>query len=200
MHETRHFLSDTNSSYLSRMHLDIAYGSPYDLYRFERGSSAPQSWHRMGALLYLTGTGGTMANENELETTDVADVNTDVAPTPEPYVRKRPAHRTVEPIDDLAEDREESAPIAHDSDYTVRGSALSGRAYRRSRAEGQQLRRDLHYGQYLEIPKGRRDIFVSRERKTRVKTFFALVAVLALLAAAAYFLWEYMQTNWGATG
>ena len=141
-----------------------------------------------------------MANENELETTDVADASTDVAPTPEPYVRKRPAHRTVEPIDDLAEDREESAPIAHDSDYTVRGSALSGRAYRRSRAEGQQLRRDLHYGQYLEIPKGRRDIFVSRERKTRVKTFFALVAVLALLAAAAYFLWEYMQTNWGATG
>ena len=82
MHETRHFLSDTNSSYLSRMHLDIDYGGPYDLYRFEQNSSLPQSWHRMGALLYLTGTGGTMANENELETTDVADVNTDAAPTP----------------------------------------------------------------------------------------------------------------------
>ena len=144
-----------------------------------------------------------MANENELETpgadADGVEVDPQTAPAPAPYVRKRPAHRTVEPIDDLAEDEEESAPVTHDSDYTIRGGALSGRAYRRSRAEGQQLRRDLHYGQYLEIPKGRRDIFVSRERKTRVKTFIALVAVLALLAVAAYFLWGYMQANWGAT-
>ena len=140
-----------------------------------------------------------MANENELETDDVENVSVNAVPTPEPYVRKRPAHRTVEPIDDLADDVDETASVTHDSDYTVPGSALSGRAYRRSRAEGQQLRRDLHYGQYLEIPKGRRDIFVSRERKTRVKTFIALVAVLALLAVAAYFLWEYMQANWGST-
>lgn len=146
-----------------------------------------------------------MANENELDNVDVrgtdaegADASVDAAP--KPYVRRRPAHRSVEPIDDLAEDEEDNIPVTHDSGYTIRGGALSGRAYRRSRAEGQQLRRDLHYGQYLEIPKGRRDIFVSRERKTRVKTFIALVCVLALLAVAAYFLWDYMQTNWGATG
>lgn len=141
-----------------------------------------------------------MANENELESPDVETVETSPDHAPTPYVRKRPAHRSVEPIDDLAEDEEGVAPVTHDSGYTIRGGALSGRAYRRSRAEGQQLRRDLHYGQYLEIPKGRRDIFVSRERKTRVKTFIALVAVLALLAVAAYFLWDYMQSNWGATG
>ena len=140
-----------------------------------------------------------MANENELDNPDVESVEPTSDPAPTPNLRKRPAHRSVEPIYDHAEDEEENAPITHDSGYTVPGGALSGRAYRRSRAEGQQLRRDLHYGQYLEIPKGRRDIFVSRERKTRVKTFFALVAVLALLAVAAYFLWEYMQTNWGAT-
>lgn len=144
-----------------------------------------------------------MANETDKDRV-VADAPSAPAPTetpaPAPYVRQRPAHRSVEPIDDLAEDEEASIPVTHDSGYTVRGSALSGRAYKRSRAEGQQLRRDLHYGQYLEIPKGRRDIFVSRERKTRVKTFIALVAVLALLAVVAYFAWGYMQTNWGSTG
>lgn len=121
------------------------------------------------------------------------------APRPAtPYVRKRPAHRTVEPIDDLAmEDPLEQ--VTHESGYTNRGTAFSGRAYRRSRAEGQQLRRDLHYGQYLEIPKGRRDIFVSRERKARIKSAIALIVVLAVLAVVIYVLWGYMQTNWGPT-
>ena len=148
-----------------------------------------------------------MANENELENTEVGSVEgaqsandgVDQVPSPAPFVRTRPPRRSVEPIDDLAEDEEQSIPVTHDSGYTTPGGALSGRAYRRSRTEGQQLRRDLHYGQYLEIPKGRRDIVVSRERKTRVKTFIALVAVLALLAVVAYFAWGYMQTNWGAT-
>lgn len=144
-----------------------------------------------------------MANETDqersaTETGSVSDPTPREAPAP--YVRQRPAHRTVEPIDDLAEDEEASAPITHDSGYTVRGSALSGRAYKRSRAQGQQLRRDLHYGQYLEIPKGRRDIFVSRERKTRRRTFVALVVVLAVLAIVGYLAWGYMQANWGSTG
>ena len=116
-----------------------------------------------------------------------------------PYVRQRPAHRSVEPIDDLAQEPDEAGYVAHDSGYTMPGGALSGRAYRRSRAEGAQLRRDLHYGQYLEIPKGRRDIFASRERRTRIKTAIALFAVLAILAIVVFFVWEYMQTNWGST-
>ena len=116
-----------------------------------------------------------------------------------PYVRQRPTHRSVEPIDDLAQESDDSGLVAHDSGFTVRGGALSGRAYRRSRAEGAQLRRDLHYGQYLEIPKGRRDIFASRERRTRIKTAIALFVVLAVLAIVVFFVWEYMQTNWGST-
>ena len=116
-----------------------------------------------------------------------------------PYVRQRPAHRSVEPIDDLAQEPDEAGYVAHDSGYTVPGGALSGRAYRSSRAEGAQLRRDLHYGQYLESPKGRRDIFASRERRTRIKTAIALFAVLAVLAVVVFFVWEYMQTNWGST-
>lgn len=120
------------------------------------------------------------------------------APVREPFVRERPARRSVEPINDLETEGEEPTEFVHDSNL-VTGGGLSGRAYRRSRAEGKQLRRDLHYGQYLEIPKGRRDIFASRERKTRLKTALALVAVLAALAVVAFFVWEYMQANWGAT-
>lgn len=145
-------------------------------------------------------------DSNAAADTDLPDQTVEGAAVPEPapkpvtpYVRKRPAHRTVEPIDDLAVD-DPLEQATHESGYTNRGSAFSGRAYRRSRAQGQQLRRDLHYGQYLEIPKGRRDIFVSRERKARVKSIVALVAVLAVLAAVIYFLWGYMQTNWGPTG
>ena len=118
---------------------------------------------------------------------------------PAPFVRQRPAHRSVEPIDDFAHDDDLPTNIAHDSGFTTGGSLLSGQGYRRSRADSKQLRRDLHYGQYLEIPKGRRDIFASRERKTRLKTFFALVLVLAVLAVVVFFVWEYMQANWGAT-
>ncbi|MBM6813728.1 hypothetical protein H7U31_01430 [Olsenella uli] len=147
-----------------------------------------------------------MTNDNECD--DLADGTSEPSgatqKAPErvartPYVRQRPAHRSVEPIDDFANEEDEPAQIAHDSGYTIGGGAFSGRGYRRSRADGQQLRRDLHYGQYLEIPKGRRDIFVSRERKTRIKTAIALIVVLFVLAVVVYFLWGYMQTNWGAT-
>lgn len=116
----------------------------------------------------------------------------------EPFVRERPARRSVEPIDDLKTEGEQPTEFVHDSNL-VTGGGLSGRGYRRSRAEGKQLRRDLHYGQYLEIPKGRRDIFASRERKTRLKTALALLVVLAVLAVVVFFVWEYMQTNWGST-
>ena len=77
---------------------------------------------------------------------------------------------------------------------------LSGRSYRKSRSEMPQLRRDLHYGQYLEIPKGRRDIFASRERKMRIRSVIALIAVIVILAVIVFFVWQYMQVNWGATG
>ena len=116
-----------------------------------------------------------------------------------PYVRQRPVRRTVDPIDDLEQDPAEPGSVTHDSDFTVRGGALSGRAYRRSRAEGAQLRRDLHYGQYLEIPRGRRDIFAARERRARIRSALALFAVLAVLAVVVFLVWGYMQANWGST-
>ena len=75
---------------------------------------------------------------------------------------------------------------------------MGGRSYRRSREQGEQLRRDLHYGQYLEIPKGRRDIFVSRERKSRRRSLIACIVVLAILAVVVFFLWEFMSNTWGS--
>lgn len=118
-----------------------------------------------------------------------------------PYVRQRPAHRSVGTVSDFDSSGEEyPAQVAHDSDFTNRGPLVGGNSYKRSRSDAEKLRRDLHYGQYLEIPKGRRDIFVKRERRTNVKTFLALVLVVVVLAVAVYFLWQYMQTNWGAAG
>ena len=75
---------------------------------------------------------------------------------------------------------------------------MGGRSYRRSREQGEQLRRDLHYGQYLEILKGRRDIFVSRERKSRRRSLIACIVVLVILAVVVFFLWEFMSSTWGA--
>ena len=114
------------------------------------------------------------------------------AAEPAPYVRQRAQHRSVAPIDDFA-----AEAATHDSDY-VGSRGMGGRSYRRSRAQGEQLRRDLHYGQYLEIPKGRRDIFVSRERKSRRRSLIACIVVLAILAVVVFFLWEFMSSTWGA--
>lgn len=115
-----------------------------------------------------------------------------------PYTRKRAQHRRIDPIDDFLPDEESLKHTTHDSNFTMQSHAFSGRAYRRSQTESKQLRRNLHYGQYLEIPKGRRDIFVSRERKTRLRTALALIVVLVVLALVIFFVWEYMQANWGA--
>jgi hypothetical protein len=124
------------------------------------------------------------------------------APRPQRYTRARTPHKTVAPISDF--DNQANADgfegFTHDSDYANRGSVLSGRSYRKSRSEMPQLRRDLHYGQYLEIPKGRRDIFASRERKMRIRSVIALIAVIVILAVIVFFVWQYMQVNWGATG
>ena len=112
------------------------------------------------------------------------------------FVRTPKARVTQPPINDDTLSQPEEV-YTHDSDFVNDGPLSSGRGYRRSRSEMQQLRRDLHYGQYLEIPKGRRDIFVSRERSSRARTIIALLLVLALLAAAAYFVVVYLRSMFG---
>ena len=150
-----------------------------------------------------------MGDANEYEDAKIPQVDDEPMPeaprhqAPEhpAYVRQRPAHRSVGTVSDF-DDSGKEAPtsIAHDSGYTNRGPLVGAHSYRRSRSDAEKLRRDLHYGQYLEIPKGRRDIFVKRERSSNIKTFLVLVLVLAILAVVVYFMWQYMQTNWGAAG
>lgn len=115
-----------------------------------------------------------------------------------PYVRT-PRPRITQPaINDLADDDDlATSGYTHDSGYTSGGALSSGRGYRRSRSDMNQLRRNLHYGQYLEIPKGRRDIFAKRERASRVKSLLAAVVVIALVFAVGYFVFRFLSTNLG---
>jgi len=112
------------------------------------------------------------------------------------YVRQRPARRTVEAIDDLAPDEATpSGDYAHDSQF-VHGRTIASAlpfsegGYRRSRSGMSSLQKSLHYGQYLEIPKGSRSIFASRERARRRKSVLALLGVVILLALAMLLVWH----------
>ena len=87
------------------------------------------------------------------------------------------------------------AVYVSDSPYTGKGMADS--SYRRSRSGMNQLRRDLHYGQYLEIPKGRRDIFRRKERLHNAGAIIGALFVLAAVAAAAYFCVMYLRGQFG---
>ena len=143
-----------------------------------------------------------MANDNNAGILDDFDLeepdefsaqNVQVSAEPARFERPARPRKTAEPINDMSETGSVDAVYVSDSPYTGKGMADS--SYRRSRSGMNQLRRDLHYGQYLEIPKGRRDIFASRERKNRVKSVLALIVVLALVFAAAWFAVKWFQEN-----
>ena len=116
------------------------------------------------------------------------------SPAPKRYVRQRPPHRSQGTVEDLVEDGTAEATYTHDSNISVGGSTpLSGMAYRRSRNSMTKVRNGMRYGQYLEIPKGRRTLFASRERARRRRSVLALLAVTALLVLAAMGIWTLMQ-------
>lgn len=119
--------------------------------------------------------------------------------TPAPrYVRQRTPHRSQGTLDDLADDDTPAQGYTHDSNIAVGGATpLSGMAYRRSRSNMSRVRSGTRYGQYLEIPKGRRSIFASRERARRRRSVLALLAVITLLVFAAMFIWNMMQNVLG---
>lgn len=108
-----------------------------------------------------------------------------------PYVHKRAPRRTIEAIDDLADD-ESSTVYTHESDIAIGGMVSDGR-YRRARAEVSQFQKNNRYGQYLEVPKGRRSIFVKRESARRRRSVLAALVVIALLAVVAYVVWQLMS-------
>ena len=144
-----------------------------------------------------------VANENNADYLDDFELdepegilNAASAPAETP-IFERPARprKTAEPINEMTETGSIDAVYVSDSDYS--GKGLSDSSYRRSRSGMNQLRRDLHYGQYLEIPKGRRDIFRRKERWHNFGALVAVVFVLAAVAAAAYFCVMYLKSQFG---
>lgn len=133
--------------------------------------------------------------ELEPENASTSEDATASASAGTPYVRTPKPRHTADPIDDYTQEGVSSSGYTHESDFTADAGRLSGKGYRRSRSEMKQLKRNLQYGQYLEIPKGRRDIFAKRERISRVKSLLAAVVVLAILAVVAYFVVTYLQTH-----
>ena len=129
--------------------------------------------------------------ENELKTSETASA----ASAGTPYVRTPKKRITADPINDYAQAGVDVDKYTHESDFTADAGRMSGKGYRRSRSEMKQLKRNLQYGQYLEIPKGRRDIFAKRERMTRFKSLLAAIIVLAILAVVAYFVVTWLQAN-----
>lgn len=128
---------------------------------------------------------------------DVA-FSTASAPSAPRYVRRRTPHRSQGLVDDLNEESEPSVGYTHDSNISVGGATpLSGMSYRRARSNMSRVKNSSRYGQYLEIPKGRRTIFASRERARRRRSVLALLAVVTLLVLAAMFLWNMMQNLLG---
>lgn len=101
--------------------------------------------------------------------------------TRKPYVRQPRPRKTAEAIDNLEQDDLYATTYVHDSNISVGGAPLSSRPYSRSRSDTGRLQRDLHYGQLLEVPKGKRQIFASRERSRQVRSRICLVAIIAAL-------------------
>ena len=129
--------------------------------------------------------------ENELNTSETAST----ASAGTPYVRTPKKRITADPINDYAQAGVDVDAYTHESDFTADAGRMSGKGYRRSRSEMKQLKRNLQYGQYLEIPKGRRDIFAKRERASRVKSLLAAIIVIALVIAAGYFVFMWLKDN-----
>ena len=122
--------------------------------------------------------------------------NTESIENRTPYVRKAKPRKTQEAINDFEQDESYASSFTHDSNITVRGrNPLSGSAYSRSRTNMTKLQRDLHYGQYLEIPKGRRQIFSSRERSAAIRSRAAIAAILIVLLIVAIFAWQLILAN-----
>ena len=146
-----------------------------------------------GSILMAASTGA-VVDEDPIDGPDDIAYAAPAAPAAPRYVRKRAPHRSQGTVDDIADASEDSLTYTHDSNISIGGSTpLSGMAYRRSRSNMSRVKSGTRYGQYLEIPKGRRSIFASRERARRRKSVLALLAVVALLVLAAMFLWNMMQ-------
>lgn len=102
------------------------------------------------------------------------------------YTRPRAPHKTQPAINDDAADGTYSPEgYAHDSNIAIGGGVLSGgHSYRRARKSRSSIQQG-RYGQYLEVPKGRRSIFASRDRMRRRRSLFSIIAVILVFVVIA---------------
>ena len=102
------------------------------------------------------------------------------------YTRPRAPHKTQPAINDDAADGTYSPEgYAHDSNIAIGGGVLSGgHSYRRARKSRSSIQQG-RYGQYLEVPKGRRSIFASRDRMRRRRSLVSLIAVILVFVVIA---------------
>ena len=116
----------------------------------------------------------------------------------QPYVRQHRHHKTVEPISDFTMPGEKlELPENHATGFESSKGSYAKKGWRKPKNEIAHLRKDVHYGQFLQVPKGQRDIFVRKERRSNAGSLIAAIIVLAIIAAVVYFLWTWMSTNWG---
>jgi hypothetical protein len=104
---------------------------------------------------------------------------------PAMFVRAPRQHVSQAPIDDLDEDEfEASIDYSHESNYTRRNlNPFEGSGYRRSRNDAAKFTKDLKYGRYLEVPKGRRDLFSAKRRHKTSNHHLLAVALIAVACA-----------------
>lgn len=102
------------------------------------------------------------------------------------YMRPRAPHKTQPAInDDAANGTYSPEGYAHDSNIAIGGGVLSGgHSYRRARKSRSSMQQG-RYGQYLEVPKGRRSIFASRDRMRRRRSLFSIIAVILVFVVIA---------------
>lgn len=90
------------------------------------------------------------------------------------YVRPAKPRRTVASIDNIDQDAFDArGNYTHDSNFSASGQ-------NRIR-QGDRLRRDSQYGQYLEVPKGKKTIFSSREQARQRRSAIVMAAIVAVL-------------------
>jgi hypothetical protein len=125
------------------------------------------------------------------EAADATEVTDDDLKLPAAFVRQPRPHVTQAPIDNLAEDEEESSiDYGHESGYTSRShNPFEGSGYRRSRRDAKTFTKDLKYGSYLEVPKGKRDLFTSsrQQKRNAMISRVATVCVVVVLVALIWF-------------
>ena len=96
---------------------------------------------------------------------------------------ERAARRTVEPVSDFDEVR---GTVSH------LDSAGGSLPRLKSNRVGASLSRDIHVGQYLQVPSSHHSIFTVSEQQRRVRTAIAAVIAIAVVAAAAYLAWRFI--------